>query len=95
MTRPPDEVRLALRVTPRGGRDVIEGVRDGMLRVRVAAAPVDGGANEAVIRLVAEALGVPRTSVRLVTGAGARLKTVAVSGITRLAVEARWPGLGV
>ena len=95
MTRPADEIRLALRVTPRGGRDVIEGVRDGALRIRVAAAPVDGGANEAVIRLVAEALGVPRTSIRLVTGATARTKTVAVSGITKLAVAARWPELGV
>lgn len=95
MTRRADEVRLALRVTPRGGRDVIEGVRDGTLRIRVAAAPVDGGANDAVIRLVAEALGVPRSSVRLVTGATARTKIVAVTGITRSVLEARWPDLGV
>jgi uncharacterized protein YggU (UPF0235/DUF167 family) len=89
------ELRIPVRATPRGGRDSIDGVRDGLLLVRVAAAPADGAANEALLRLVAEAAGVPRTSVRLVTGATGRRKVVAVEGADRAALVARWPDLGV
>ncbi|MEO8208345.1 MAG: DUF167 domain-containing protein [Chloroflexota bacterium] len=95
MTRGADEVRLPLWVTPRGGRDAIEGVRDGRLLMRVAASPVDGDANDSVIRLIAQSLDVPRSAVRLVTGAAARRKVVAVSGVSALEVAARWPDLGV
>jgi uncharacterized protein YggU (UPF0235/DUF167 family) len=89
------ELRIPIRATPRGGRDSIDGVREGQLVVRVAAAPADGAANEAVLRLVAEAAGVPRAAVRLVTGATGRRKLVAVEGADRAALVARWPDLGV
>ncbi|HTS14281.1 MAG TPA: DUF167 domain-containing protein [Candidatus Sulfotelmatobacter sp.] len=89
-----DGVRFAARLTPRGGRDAVEAVtQDGALRVRVAAAPVDGAANEALIRLVAAELGVPSTDVRLVSGGRSRLKTIAVEHVTLGQVAARWPGL--
>jgi uncharacterized protein YggU (UPF0235/DUF167 family) len=68
-------------------------VVDGALRARVAAPAVDGAANEALLRLVAGELGVPRRSVRMVAGAGARIKVLAVDGVDREAVAARWPGL--
>jgi uncharacterized protein YggU (UPF0235/DUF167 family) len=84
-----------VRVTPRAGRDRVDGAVDGVLRVRVAAAPAEGAANEAVLRLLAAELDAPRSAVTLVTGAAARRKRVAVEGITRTAVLARWPGLGV
>lgn len=89
------EVRIPVRATPRGGRDSIDGVRDGRLLVRVAAAPADGAANEAVLRLVAHAVGVPRASVRLVAGATGRNKLVAIEGTDRAVLVARWPDLGV
>jgi hypothetical protein len=86
-------VRFAVRLTPRGGRDAIDGVgQDGVLRVRVAAPPVEGAANEALCRLVARALGVPPGSVRIAGGASGRRKVVeAEADPARLA--ATWPGL--
>jgi uncharacterized protein (TIGR00251 family) len=89
------ELRIPVRVTPRGGRDGIDGVRDGALLVRVAAPPAEGAANEAVLRLVAETCGVPRRAARLVAGATGRHKLVAVEGVDREALIRRWPDLGV
>ena len=88
-------VRFAVRLTPRGGLDRIDGVVDGELCARVAAPAVDGAANHAILRLVAEELDVPRSAVRLAAGATGRRKLVTVDGIEPAAVLARWPGLGV
>jgi uncharacterized protein YggU (UPF0235/DUF167 family) len=85
--------RIRVRLTPRGGADRVEGVVDGVLRVRVAAAPVDGAANEALERLLAHELGVPRTGVRIASGATARTKVVEIGGIGAADVARRWPGL--
>jgi uncharacterized protein len=82
-----------VRLTPRGGRDRVDGVVDGVLRARVSAPPVDGEANAALVALLAHELDVPRGAVRIVAGATSRVKTVAVEGITVAALEARWPGL--
>ncbi|AVF03799.1 hypothetical protein C4375_08720 [Devosia sp. I507] len=76
---------LFLRVTPNAGRDIIDGSQtrdDGsvVLRVRVAAVPDKGRANAAVIALIAKALGVPKSSIALVSGDTGRLKTLSVSG---------------
>ena len=76
---------MALRVTPRGGRDNIDGVEtlaDGrtVLKLRVRAVAEGGEANRAVTGLLAEALGVPKARVRIVSGETSRLKQVAVSG---------------
>jgi len=78
-------VSIALRVTPRGGRDDIDGVEtlaDGrsVLKVRVRAIADGGEANRAVLGLLAKSLGVPKASVRLLSGATSRLKQVAVDG---------------
>ncbi|HEV7257129.1 MAG TPA: DUF167 family protein [Bosea sp. (in: a-proteobacteria)] len=80
-----DGLRLTVRLTPRGGRDAIDGVEtlaDGrpILKVRVRAAPSDGEANAALIALLARELDLPRSGVALVAGATARLKTVALTG---------------
>ncbi|WP_426168521.1 DUF167 family protein [Sandarakinorhabdus sp. DWP1-3-1] len=81
----PGGVRLRVRVTPRGGRDAVEGIgADGdaapHLKIRVAAAPVDGDANDAVEKLLAKWLGVPRSKVEVVGGETVRLKTVMIDG---------------
>lgn len=85
--------RIRVRLTPRGGTDRIEAVVGGVLGVRVAASPVDGAANAALERLVARELGVPRTGVRIASGATARTKVLEVDGIDAAALARRWPGL--
>ncbi len=81
----PGGLSVVVRVTPRGGRDAIDGVdrlSDGraVLKLRVRSVPEDGAANEAVRKLLAKALGVAASAVRLETGATARLKTLAIAG---------------
>jgi uncharacterized protein (TIGR00251 family) len=78
-------ISVALRVTPRGGRDGIDGIEtlaDGrsVMKVRVRAIAEGGEANRAVTELLAKALGVPKAKVRLLSGATSRLKQVAVEG---------------
>jgi uncharacterized protein len=77
-------VSVRVRVTPRGGRDAIIGVRpdDSVLLLRVAAPPVDGAANKACIALLAEALGVRRGDITLVSGQTSRDKRFAVATLT-------------
>lgn len=88
------EVRFAVRLTPRGGRERVDGVsEDGTLLVRVAAPPADGAANSALLGLLAREVGFPTMSVRLVRGATNRHKTIAIEGLTAVALAARWPGL--
>jgi hypothetical protein len=76
---------LTVRLTPKGGRDAIGGVErmaDGrsVLKVRVRAAPSDGAANDALVRLMAKALGVAPRQVTLATGATARIKRLEIAG---------------
>jgi uncharacterized protein (TIGR00251 family) len=78
-------IRVALRVTPRGGRDGIDGIEtlaDGrtVVKVRVRTIAEGGEANRAVIALLSEALGVARSKVRIVSGPTSRLKQIAVDG---------------
>jgi uncharacterized protein len=70
-------------------------VVDGALRVRVAAPPIEGAANQALVRVLAEELGVARRSVRLVAGAAGRQKLIVVEGVSAEDLVARWPGLRV
>ncbi len=84
---------LAVRVTPRGGRDAIDGWGEDsagrvFLKVRVRAAPLDGEANAAVEAVLAKAVGVPRSAVRVVRGHTARLKGVDIDGVDLAAVTA-------
>ena len=81
----PEGVLIDVRLTPRGGRDAIEGFErraDGrpVLKARVRAAPVDGEANAALCRLLANALGAAPRQVTLVAGATARIKRVRIGG---------------
>ena len=81
-------ISVALRVTPRGGRDDIDGVErlangKSVVKVRVRAIAEGGEANRAVTDLLAKALGVPKRNVRLLTGVTSRLKQVAVDGDPR------------
>jgi len=94
MTAP--DVRFAVRLTPRGGLDRVDGAgEDGVLRARVAAPAVDDAANRALVRLLAHELGLAPSAVRVVRGASSRRKVVAVIGLDPAAILARWPGLGL
>jgi uncharacterized protein (TIGR00251 family) len=78
-------ISVALRVTPRGGRDEIDGVETlangrNVVKVRVRAIAEGGAANRAVTELVAKALGVPKGKVRVLSGTTSRLKQIAVNG---------------
>src|SRR3954464_7010547 len=78
-------VSIALRVTPRGGRDDIDGIETlangrSVVKVRVRAIADGGEANRAVTELLAKALGVPKAKVKILSGATSRLKQIAVDG---------------
>jgi uncharacterized protein (TIGR00251 family) len=78
-------VLLDLRVTPKSGRDAIDGIEqlsDGrhVLKVRVRALPTEGEANEAVIALVAKSIKIPKSNLVLERGAAARVKTLRIAG---------------
>ena len=88
-------VRFAVRLSPRSAATRIEGVVDGVLKIRVAAPAVEGAANTALVRLLADELGLAGRDVRIVAGAKSRQKLVMVEGIAAEAVIARWPGLRV
>jgi len=81
-------ISVALRVTPRGGRDGIDGMETlangkSVIKVRVRALAEGGEANRAVIDLLAEALHVPKRNIRLLSGVTSRLKQVAIDGEPR------------
>jgi uncharacterized protein (TIGR00251 family) len=74
----PEGLLLPVRVQPRARRNEVVGWQGPALRVRVTAPPTDGRANQAVVDLLAEALGLPRASIGLVSGAASRDKLVRV-----------------
>src|SRR3984957_14454395 len=82
-------ISVALRVTPHGGRDDIDGIETlvggrAVLKMRVRAIAEGGEANRAVTELLAKVLGVPRARIKLLAGATSRLKQVAVDGDPRM-----------
>lgn len=82
-------VRFAVHVQPRAKKPGIDGTHGDALRVRVQAPPVDGAANDAVIAVIADALGVPRRAVHIATGLSGRQKLVDVDGIDVSAATVR------
>ena len=90
-----ESIRFAVRLTPRGGADQVDGVVDGVLRVRVAAAPVHDAANRAMLHLLARELDVALGSVRIVGGTTGRIKVITVTRVQEARLQAQWPGLAV
>jgi uncharacterized protein len=81
--------RLRLRVSPGAGKSGIVGRHGDGWKVRVTAPPEDGRANDAVLRLLADALSVPRASLTLVSGHSGRDKIVALDGVGPAQIERR------
>ena len=78
----PDAITLRVYVQPRAGRSRLVGPHDGMVKVALAAPPVDGKANAALVRWLASALDVPRREVKIISGLSSRRKVVRVAGLT-------------
>jgi uncharacterized protein (TIGR00251 family) len=85
----PAGATLSLRVTPRAGRTSLSGIAEDQLLVRIAAAPVDDAANEALVELLARTLGVPKRSVEITAGRHSRTKRVAIAGFPATELERR------
>jgi hypothetical protein len=75
-----DGLAIAVRVTPRGGRDTLTAGTDEHFAARLAAAPVDGAANAGLVALVAKTFGVPKRAVTIISGETSRLKRLHIAG---------------
>jgi uncharacterized protein (TIGR00251 family) len=78
-----------VRVVPRASRDELAGAAEGVLKVRLTAPPVEGAANQALLRLLAKALDLPKNRLRLLAGEKSRNKTVWVEGLQPAELERR------
>lgn len=86
---PERRARLSVKVVPRGQRSEIVGWIGGRLKIRIAAVPEGGRANEALVAFVAERLGLPRRCVRVVTGHTATSKILEIDGIEQAEIPGR------
>jgi len=84
-----DGAALSIIVTPRASRTELDRVEAGVVRLRVAAPPVDGAANSAVLRFLADALALPRSRVRLLSGETSRRKRVLLVGVSTAEIAGR------
>lgn len=84
-----DGAIVALKIIPRAGRTMLAGVRDNALLVRLAAAPVEGAANAALLAFLSDQLQIPRARLEIVTGEKSRSKRVKVRGMSAATVAAR------
>ena len=82
---------LRVRVQPRASRNALGGEREGALVVRLTAPPLEGRANQALARVLADVLGVAPSAVELVRGDSGRDKLVAIAGIDAATARARLP----
>ncbi len=78
--------QIAVHVQPRAKTTAVAGRHGDAIKIRLAAQPVDGAANDELVRFLAEQLGVPRAAVRIAHGLSGRRKTVVIEGLTSGAV---------
>ena len=83
---------LDIRVIPRAPRTRVDGTRGGAILVRLAAPPVDGAANDALVAFLSETLALPRRYIRIVSGEKSRDKRVEIDGLDEPAARARLLG---
>lgn len=81
------EAQIAVRLKPRGRRDELIGMRDGVLQARVTAPPVDGKANRALCKLLAKRVGVAPSRVSVVRGETSRDKLIRIEGVDSAALR--------
>ena len=81
------EALIRVKVTPRSSKNRIAGKEKAFYRVKVTSAPVEGKANDALIALLAEELGVPKRDIEIVSGKTGRLKTIRIRGLTAAGID--------
>ena len=82
-----DTATFAVKVVPRASKNQIVGKESGAIKIRLNAPPVEGKANEALVKFLAETLGVRRAQIEIVTGHASRHKIVRVRGVTANQIE--------
>ncbi|KPK29557.1 MAG: hypothetical protein AMJ66_10240 [Betaproteobacteria bacterium SG8_40] len=87
-------MKLAVKVVPGSSRDDIAGWLGGELKIRVRQAPEAGKANDAVRRLLAKALQLPLSDIRIVSGSASPRKTIEISGLDEKELRSRLPSVG-
>ncbi|MDD3927328.1 MAG: DUF167 domain-containing protein [bacterium] len=73
-----------IKIHPRASKDAVEGVRDGKLEVRITAPPLEGQANERLIKILSKKLGISKSSLTILSGEHSRCKKIAVTGLIRM-----------
>jgi hypothetical protein len=81
-------IRIGVYVQPRAAKTCVAGMHDGDIKVRLAAPPVDGAANAALVEFVAGRLGIAKSRVRVVSGASSRRKVLQIEGVAADAIAA-------
>lgn len=82
LTATPDGATIPVRAVPRAGRTALDGTSEGALRVRLAAPPVEGAANQALLAFLADTLGLPKRDLTVTGGGRGRRKLVHARGLT-------------
>lgn len=77
-----DVTRIGVYVQPRASKSAVVGMHDGNIKIRLAAPPVDGAANAALVEFIADCLHVAKSRVRIVSGSTGRRKVVEIDGVT-------------
>ncbi len=80
--------RIEVYIQPRASKTGLAGMHDGLIKIRIAAPPVENAANLALIDFIAQRLGIAKRCVRVVSGAGSRRKTLEIDGVAREAILA-------
>jgi uncharacterized protein (TIGR00251 family) len=86
-----DAARINVYVQPRASKTAVAGMHDGCVKIRLAAPPVDGAANAALVEFVAEQLGIAKSRVRITAGLTSRRKTVEVDAVTAEQIANAFP----
>jgi uncharacterized protein (TIGR00251 family) len=84
---PTEDLVLNIRVIPRASKSEIVGVFDGVLKVRIAAPPVDGAANSELVKVLAKAFAVPKNDVHIVGGETSKNKRIRITGASDSAIQ--------
>ncbi len=76
-----------VRVLPRSSKNIVAGVSEGMLKIKLTAPPVEGAGNEMLIRFLSEKLNIPKTKISIIRGQSSRSKAIFAEGLSIIALE--------